>query len=628
MSTETAARAGAGRSRWLVTVAVVAAAGVFAGMRWHSTLERWLVPSAGVTRPASSDHDAASPSRAVTQLWTCGMHPQVIQDHPGDCPICHMKLTPLTPGVVGASAGGGTVLIDPAVVQNMGVRTVRVSRGVLTRRVRAMANLVEPESSRTEINLRVSGWIERLYADTDGMTVRKGDPLLELYSPELRQAIEELISARRAVASSDAGQLRETLEALAAASASRLETLGLSPEQVSHLGGMDHAPATISINSPIDGIVIEKANVYRGSGVTAGQMLFRLADRSTMWAEARVPEGMLGSVRVDQRATIRLEPSNLGTATGRIVFIHPNLDGVTRTATVRVALPNPDGILRAGMFAIAEFETGSGEPVTILPREAILDTGETRIVFVRGEKGHFEPRRVSLGASGDDGLVEVLAGVSPGEDVVASGQFLIDSESRLREAIAKFLSGGDVTASPARPGQSRATDPSSRESPTAPIPPSMPGKDAKAPPELVDKVVAEYLAIAEPFGRESPDTPPADVDALLLAIDALSAGSEGADAARMISTAREAVRAMKSRAIEQQREGFKAVSAAVIAIVDSMPPSRETMADLYIANCPMAKADWLQRGEKLANPFYAEDMAECGVIVRRIGRTPGAEGER
>ncbi|CAG1772260.1 partial Cation efflux system protein CusB, partial [uncultured bacterium] len=251
MSAETNAKVRGGRSMSLVVLPVVAAGGIYIGMRWHTLFERWLVPSAVMAPGAGrtrADEGATNPTDQAVgakQLWTCGMHPQVIQEQPGDCPICHMKLTPLAASTAdapaGAGASSGAVVIDPAVVQNMGVRTVTVSRGTLSRHIRATATIVEPESGRTDINLRVSGWIQKLHADTDGMAVRKGDPLFDLYSPELRQAIEEFIAARHAVASivpESSGATDAPVSAAASlvvAAESRLLTLGLTPEQVAQV---------------------------------------------------------------------------------------------------------------------------------------------------------------------------------------------------------------------------------------------------------------------------------------------------------------------------------------------------------------------------------------------------------
>ncbi|HMN39756.1 MAG TPA: efflux RND transporter periplasmic adaptor subunit [Phycisphaerales bacterium] len=608
-----------GRSASLVLLLLFTAGGIYAGMRWHTTFERWLMPSAaGDTAAAASAKESGKAADGKKQLWTCGMHPQVIQDHPGDCPICHMKLTPLvTANDAGEPAGGGalgTVVIDPAVVQNMGVRTAVVTEGPLQETVRATAILAEPEPGRRDINLRVSGWIQTLYANTDGMAVKKGDPLFDLYSPDLRLAIEELITARKSAdrTGQDAGgSLGQTSAALIAAAELRLQTLGLTAEQIAELGGMEHAPAVVTFFSPIDGHVVEKASVYNGSAVMAGQLVLRLADRSTMWFEARVPEGSIGRVRVGQRAVARVNALPERTFEGEVVFVHPHLDEMTRTALVRMAMPNPDGVLRSAMYAIADIDVGSADPVTLIPREAVIDTGEKQLVFVSTGKGRFEPRNVAIGLSGEQGLVQVRSGLKVGESVVSSGQFLIDSESRLREAIAKFLaekSSGGAAAAPA----------------AKPPPPAAPIALSPAAQERVDAIVSAYLVLAESLGAVQKDATPLKPDGLVAAVHALHGEVSGPEGKRLVSEAAAAAESLTSKPIDQQREAFKRVSAAVIALIDAMPPSPKVADSLFVLHCPMAKADWLQRKADVANPYYADDMKECGSLVRPVGGAKGA----
>ena len=663
-----------GRSGSLVLLLLFTAGGIYAGMRWHTTFERWLMPSAtGGTAASSSSQETGKPADGKKQLWTCGMHPQVIQDHPGDCPICHMKLTPLvtndaddtssaaapaTPAAAGqdrkvkywwdpmmnppyisdkpgkspmgmdlvpvyedrAQSAGAAVVIDPAVVQNMGVRTAVVTEGPLQQTVRATAILAEPEPGRRDINLRVSGWIQTLYANTDGMAVKKGEPLFDLYSPDLRLAIEELITARKSAdrAGPDAGgSLGPTSAALIAAAELRLQTLGLNAEQITDLGNMEHAPAVVTFLSPIDGHVVEKASVYNGSAVMAGQMVLRLADRSTMWFESRVPEGSIGRVRVGQRAVARVNALPGRTFEGEVVFVHPHLDEMTRTALVRMAMPNPDGVLRSAMYALADIDVGSADPVMLIPREAVIDTGEKQLVFVSTGKGRFEPRNVAIGLSGEQALVEVRSGLKVGESVVSSGQFLIDSESRLREAIAKFMA--EQNSPKLAPGPSSAAPLAStlRAAPTAPIALS------PAAQERVDAIVSAYLTIAESLGAVQTDATPLKPDGLVAAIHALHGEVTAPEALRLISEAARAAETLTGKPLDQQREAFKGVSATVIALIDAMPPSPKLAQTLFVLNCPMAKADWLQRKTDVANPYYADDMKECGSVVRPVSPKGG-----
>ncbi|MBL8886476.1 MAG: efflux RND transporter periplasmic adaptor subunit [Phycisphaerales bacterium] len=661
----TSSRPRAGRFGSIALLLIVAAGGAYAGMRWHTTLERWLVPSAGTGGTVSSSMEASKPADGKKQLWTCGMHPQVIQDHPGDCPICHMKLTPLvtaagndtTVPAQGPSidsgkqrkikywwdpmmnppyisdkpgkspmgmdlvavyeeqnqSGGAAVVIDPAIVQNMGVRTAEVTEGRLEQAVRVYAMITEAEPGHRDVNLRVSGWIQTLYANTDGMSVKKGDPLFDLYSPELKLAIEELISAKHAAttAGNDTiGSLRDTSASLVSAAESRLLALDLTPEQIAEFGSMEHAPSVVTFVSPFDGHITEKAGVYAGSAVMAGQRVFRLAQRTTMWVEGRVPEGDLARVHIDQKMRAKVDAYPGRVFEGEVIFIHPHFDEMTRTALVRMEVHNHDYALHEGMYATLDIDVGEAEPTVLVPRETIIDSGESQIVFVSSGKGRFEPRRVVMGRSGAHGLVQVLSGLKPGEQVVASGQFLLDSESRLREAIAKFL-GQTASSTASSPG----------------IAPSEPTKMpvVVVSPAKVDAIVAAYLPLAESLGAVQKENASLNVNELVSAIHTLHGEVTGPEGLRLVTSAAAAAEAMKGQPLDKQRELFKEVSATLIAVVDSMPPSSGVAGTLYVVNCPMAKADWLQRTKTIANPYYADDMKECGSLVRSVGGSKGAE---
>jgi hypothetical protein len=285
---------------------------------------------------------------------------------------------------------------------------------------------------------------------------------------------------------------------------------------------------------------------------------------------------------------------------------------MTRTALVRMAMPNPDGVLRSAMYAIADIDVGSTDPVALIPREAVIDTGEKQLVFVSTGKGRFEPRNVAIGLSGEQGLVEVRSGLKVGESVVSSGQFLIDSESRLREAIAKFLAGkssGGAAAAPSGDKPAPATKP-----------PARPIAISPAAQARVDAIVSAYLALAESLGEVQKDATPLKPEGLIAAVHALHGEVSGAEggATRLVSEAAKAAESLTGKPIDQQREAFKSVSAAVIALIDAMPPSPKVAESLFVLNCPMAKADWLQRKADVANPYYADDMKECGSVVRPV----------
>lgn len=398
----------------------------------------------GLTRsPSDPAQRPASPADRPKQLWTCGMHPQVIQDHPGRCPICGMELVPLAAQPAAPSgheehAAAAAVVIDPVVVQKMGVRTAPVTEGTLAVPVRAVGVLAEAEPARHDVNLRVSGWIERLPAHTEGMHLEAGDALFDLYSPELEAAVAELIAARRARDAGAAG--RATVDRVGAAAERKLRLYGLAADDVARLARLAQPPRAVTFRSPIRGHLVEK-NVVEGAAVQAGDRVMRIVDHSQLWLDARVFEQDLPLVRVGQtaRATLTALPGEV--VEGEVIFIHPHVDERTRTAMVRLVVPNPSLVLRPGMYASVEIATEAPAPTMLVPREAVIDTGARQLVFVMRDAGTFEPRNVTLGAEAE-GVVQVLGGLAPGEEVVTSGQFLLDAESRTREAVAKYLREG------------------------------------------------------------------------------------------------------------------------------------------------------------------------------------------
>lgn len=625
-----------------LVVILVAVAGVYAGARWRPSVASVLGLKTAGAEPGAGQ---PAPPGAPRQLWTCGMHPQVIQDEPGDCPICHMKLTPLNmdsgnaagagtvheeegaPGDPGAGVAAGAVVIDPAIVQNMGVRTATVIEGPLKRSVRLVGYLDEAEPNVHDINLRVSGWIRRLYVDTEGQHVEPGDPLFDLYSPELQVALEELLTARRAGGSlpretGDDRAAGQVAGALYDAAAKKLELLGLDPRQIEILAKLDQAPETITFTSPATGYVTRKP-IVEGAAVTAGQTALRIVDYSTLWLDARIFEKDMPFVRVGQTALAEVasRPAVPGEEIrGEIIFIHPSVDPATRTAVVRMAIPNPSGSLKPGMYATVRVEAQVAGRAVLVPREAIIDTGESQVAFVARGGGTFQPRRIRMGLPADDGLVQVVEGLAPGEDVVTSGQFLIDSESRLREAIRKFLSTQEASAGA---GASRRP-----EGQAATVVETNPTGITSEQQHKADAIVAEYLKLSSLLGAVQETNAPLDLSALIAAAHALHADVAGTRYEPMAMDVASAAEAMKPHPIDHQRELFGALGEKVIALVGAVPPSSSVAATLYVMHCPMApgkergaRGDWLQTSPDIANPFFATEMKTCGSRVRTITTT-------
>jgi Cu(I)/Ag(I) efflux system membrane fusion protein len=389
-------------------------------------------------------------------LWTCGMHPQVIQDRRGICPICHMKLQPMRSSehepVEHEAAAGPAVTIDPVIVQNMGVRVAAVEEGPLRTTVRTVGFVRAVEGRQHEVTLKMSGYVERLFADTEGMLVEKGDPLFELYSPEILVAQQELIGARSALERLGARatpDVRGEAESLVETARRKLLLWDLTPEEVDEISRATQASGRVTFRSRWSGYVMDK-RVVPGSSVMAGQVLLRIDDHDVLWIDAAVYEPDYAWVRAAQAVRVRVDAAPGESFAGSIIWRSPEIDAKTRSGAVRIAVENPEHRIHPGMFATAEIPVDLADRAILVPREAILDTGARQVAFVARGGGRFEPRNVRVGVAGSDGRVQVLEGLAPGDTVVVSGQFLLDTESRLLESQRRFTEEGLTT--PPAPG--------------------------------------------------------------------------------------------------------------------------------------------------------------------------------
>ncbi len=386
------------------------------------------------------------------QLYTCGMHPNVIQEGIGTCPICGMDLTPMSKGAAGGSgsAGGdakGTVTVDPVMVQNMGVRVAHAKEQDLSRRVRTIGEVVVAEDLVSVVNLKFSGWIEKLFVDQTGSRVRKGQPLFKVYSPELVSAQEEYLLALRTSGNKESPLVRSAR--------ARLAFWDLSAATLRLIQKRGKALRTITVSAPRSGYVLHK-NVVMGARVRAGQDLFRIGKLDAIWVHAQVYEWDAPWIRLGQKASMELSFEKGKQYKGKVSYIYPTLNRKTRTLTVRLEFINPQLQLKPGMFTTVWIETRQRSGVLAIPTEAIIHSGERNIVFVaKKEVGKYEPRQVVTGLSGDGHVTEIKSGIKAGEAIVVSGQFLLDSESQLQEALQKLLAsrlqvkGGGGAAGPA-----------------------------------------------------------------------------------------------------------------------------------------------------------------------------------
>ncbi len=329
-----------------------------------------------------------------------------------------------------------TISIDPVTVQNMGVRLGTVTRGPLRRTVRTVGHIQPNETALTDVTTKFKGWIEKLYVDATGKEVKKGEPLFDIYSPDLYSAQNEYLLALNGKAN------------LKQSALTRLKYFDISNEQIAELEKTRKSTKTLQVKAPADGVVLEKMAV-EGQMVEAGMKLYRLADLSIVWLQSQVYEQDLAYVRLGQEAVATLSYLPDRKFRGRVTYLYPTVDEKTRTAQVRIEFHNPGLFLKPGMFATVELQAELDPSALLVPDTAVLRSGEKTTVFVALDGGKFEPRTVTLGPRSENNLYQVLSGLNEGERVVTSGQFMLDSESQLREAIQKMLE----PAAPATTGE-------------------------------------------------------------------------------------------------------------------------------------------------------------------------------
>lgn len=342
-----------------------------------------------------------------------------------------------TPSVTtGMDTASGAVTIDAARRQSLGIRTGKVEVRALSGVLRVPGRVAYDETHQAEVSPRFGGWVRRLNANATGQPVRRGDILLLVYSPELWSAQQEYLEATRA-AQEDQGKvsLGSTSAELARAARERLALWDLSSADIDAITKAGRPLEAFPIRSPVSGVVTEK-NVVQGSPFQAGQVLFRIARLDPVWIIASIPQQDAGFVRSGMTATIRDPYQSAAERRGRVSFVYPSLDSMTRTAEVRIETRNPDGRLQPGTFVDVELVTASLQRLAV-PESAVLPTGERHVVFVDLGDGRLAPREVQVGARAG-GYYEVLAGLSAGEVVVTSGNFLVAAESKLRSAAQKW----------------------------------------------------------------------------------------------------------------------------------------------------------------------------------------------
>ena len=373
--------------------------------------------------------------------WKAPMNPSEIYNHPGKSKM-GMDLVPVYEGEAPADSKG-TVKIDPVTVQNMGVKTAMVKKGDFSKTIRTVGTITYDENRLYTVNLKYSGWVEKLYANYEGQLVRKGEPLLSIYSPDLVTAQQEYLLAlktRKALDSSTFNSIKDGGNTLFEAAQKRLDYWDLPESFIQNLKTSGKVKKSILLRSPATGVLVHK-NVIEGTHVKEGTNILKIANLSKVWVNASIYDYELPWIVKGQKVKMTLSYLPGEKFTGHIDYIYPTLNQKARDVKVRIVFPNGNLELKPGMYANILIQGRTMRNALYVPSEAIIHTGTRNLVFVDKGDGKFAPQQVETGVEGgvDNNDVQILNGLQPGEKIVTSAQFLLDSESRLQEAIQKML---------------------------------------------------------------------------------------------------------------------------------------------------------------------------------------------
>ena len=430
------------------------------------------------------------PGEVQRQLWTCSMHPHILEDESGPCPICGMAMVPVRDGGQGiweqatsskngereilfyrnpmhptitspvpskdemgmdyvpvyadaveqAADQGPAVTINPVVIQNMNIQSAVVERRDLEQEIRTVGYLEYDQERMVTVTTKYSGFVEKVYVNYVGEPVRKGQPLFEIYSPELVQTEQELLSAieyakKFDTSSTEAGR---RAKALVASARERLVYWDISLDQIDNLERTGEVFRTLQVVAPAGGLVMKKMPGLEGMAVRPGMEVYHIADLRSLWLSVEVFEHQVAQIDIGSEAEIELTYFPGEIFRGTVRFIEPEFSEATRTLRMKIDVPNLGGRLRAGMFGTVRFHPTAASQALVVPTQAVLRTGQRNVVIVDLGDGSFAPRDVQIGHEGG-GYVEILEGLNEGDRIVTSSQFLIDSESSLQAAVQKMI---------------------------------------------------------------------------------------------------------------------------------------------------------------------------------------------
>jgi len=529
------------------------------------------------------------PSGPVPKFYQSPMHPWIKSDKPGRCTICGMALVPVYEGEAGFDSD--LVVLSPATSQVIGVETAPVQRGELKRTLRLAGRIDDNAGRHRFISAHFDGRVDHPFIEQVGEEVREGQPLAQIYSPDLLYVVREY---QNAIASKN--------RTVSDVSARRLIQFGLTAGQLDAISTQSHNQFGVDILSPMTGTVI-KRYVNSGQYVKTGDPLFELGDFSKMWVLVTVYESDIPYLHIGQKAEITTPAAPGKIFEGILTLVDPNFDPVSRSTTARIEVPNP--LVRTSRgerrelphraFAEAVMEVSSGDGL-LVPRAAVLNTGARTIVFVQKDRGAFEPRKVSVSAYGDH-FAEISSGLAEGEIVATNGNLLMDAESQMKN------SGSLSGESPDVPAPQKVPHPSAPESVWDPILRkiaavglALSADDLKAYQEAITHIREDFPKL--------PENAPADLQTTWETLERLRSAATGQQAS-----------------LPEARAAYFPISEAAVDFALALQSHAMGGGSVEVFACPMtknafpgapAKARWLQTGGALRNPWFGAEMIDCG----------------
>ena len=567
----------------------------------------WLIfdVAGGTPEVHAHDHDGMEADIGGDMIWTCSMHPQIRQPEPGDCPICGMDLIPLK--TEGETAGPNVIEMTETAMKLANIRTVEVTLGKPVKELRLDGRLCVDEELQEVQTAHFPGRVERLYVEETGETVRQGEPLLTIYSPELVQAQEELLQAARLQ-----GQNRELL---LQAARSKLKRWKLSEAQIDEIIETGEVQTELTIRADRGGVVMERL-VSEGDYVQTGEVLFRIASLNELWASFDAYESQLPWLREGDRVKFTVSSLPGREFEAPITFIDPVVDPNTRAAQVRAEVNNRQGMLKPNMFITGYVESSAALPEesTLVPKSAVLWTGERSLVYVRlpeYEVPTFMPRKVTLGQPVGD-LYVVEEGLEPGERVVTNGTFTVD-------AAAQLAGGRSMMNEPV----AIVTEEAEKKLFTG-----IPEFEEDVPEDFQEQLSSTlqvYLELKEALVASDAEAAQKQAARVLAALEEVDMRLLETDAQHRywMQKADDLVTHLKKlrsrQELEEQRESFRFISNLLVETAKAFGTGE---GDLYLQFCPMANenkgAYWLSGQEIIRNPYYGEAMLSCGEVREEL----------